>query len=281
MTQAKQIMKAIEAVAPVQLQEDYDNAGLQCGNPSAEVSRVLCCMDVTERIIDEAKEKGCQMIVSHHPLIFRGLKKISPEGDYISRCVYRAISEGIVLYAAHTNLDNAPEGVNMKMVKKLGLKTEGKISALEAIPSSRLFGLNEDFAKECGGGKVFDLAEPMSVGEFKSHVAKVFKAESCNTNNDYDFNDTKLIKRIALCGGAGVDFISDAERKGADVYITGEIGYHRMFGHPSICLIELGHWESEQYTVELFKDIITNAFPDVEVEMSAIEKPVKHVRSEE
>lgn len=277
MTQAKQIMKAIEAVAPVQLQEDYDNAGLQCGNPNAEVKKVLCCMDVTERIIDEAKEKGCQMIVSHHPLIFRGLKKISPEGDYISRCVYRAISEGIVLYAAHTNLDNAPKGVNQKMVEKLALKTEGSINALEPVPSSRLAGLSEDFAKECGGGKVFTLAEPMNVGDFKSLVAKTFTADSCNTNNDYDFSVDKQIRKVALCGGAGGFLIGQAERLGADVFITGEIGYHHMFGHPDICLIELGHWESEQYTVELLCDIISNALPDVNVEMSTLEKPVKHV----
>lgn len=277
MTQAKQIMKAIEAVAPVQLQEDYDNAGLQCGNPNAEVKKVLCCMDVTERIIDEAKEKGCQMIVSHHPLIFRGLKKISPEGDYISRCVYRAISEGIVLYAAHTNLDNAPKGVNQKMVEKLALKTEGSITALEPVPSSRLAGLSEDFAKECGGGKVFTLAEPMNVGDIKSLVAKTFTADSCNTNNDYDFSVDKQIRKVALCGGAGGFLIGQAERLGADVFITGEIGYHHMFGHPNICLIELGHWESEQYTVELLCDIISNAIPDVNVEMSTLEKPVKHV----
>lgn len=277
MTQAKQIMKAIEAVAPVQLQEDYDNAGLQCGNPNAEVKKVLCCMDVTERIIDEAKEKGCQMIVSHHPLIFRGLKKISPEGDYISRCVYRAISEGIVLYAAHTNLDNAPKGVNQKMVEKLALKTEGSITALEPVPSSRLADLSEDFAKECGGGKVFTLAEPMNVGDFKSLVAKTFTADSCNTNNDYDFSVDKQIRKVALCGGAGGFLIGQAERLGADVFITGEIGYHHMFGHPDICLIELGHWESEQYTVELLCDIISNVIPDVNVEMSTLEKPVKHV----
>lgn len=277
MIQAKQIMKAIEVVAPIQLQEDYDNAGLQCGNPSAEVKKVLCCMDVTERIIDEAKEKGCQMIVSHHPLIFRGLKKISPEGDYISRCVFRAISEGIVLYAAHTNLDNAPKGVNQKMVEKLALKTEGSINALEPVPSSRLAGLSEDFAKECGGGKVFTLAEPMNAGDFKSLVAKTFTADSCNTNNDYDFSADKQIRKVALCGGAGGFLIGQAERLGADVFITGEIGYHHMFGHPDICLIELGHWESEQYTVELLCDIISNALPDVNVEMSTLEKPVKHV----
>lgn len=279
MTQAKQIMKAIEAVAPIQLQEDYDNAGLQCGNPCAEVNRVLCCMDVTERIIDEAKEKGCQMIVSHHPLIFRGLKKISPEGDYISRCVFRAISEGIVLYAAHTNLDNAPEGVNMKMVEKLALKTEGNISALEPVPGSRLSGLADDFAKECGGGKVFTLAEPMNVNDFKSLVAKTFTADSCNTNNDYDFSANRLIRKVALCGGAGGFLIPNAERLGADAFITGEIGYHHMFGHPDICLIELGHWESEQYTVELLCDIINNKVEGVEVEMSEVEKPVKHVEA--
>lgn len=276
MAKAKEIMKVIEVVAPLQLQEDYDNAGLQCGDPGQEVKRVLCCMDVTERTIDEAVAQDCQMIASHHPLLFRGLKKVSADGDYISRCVYRAIKEGILLYAAHTNLDNAPKGVNMKMVEELGYDAHG-IHPLAPVPADRLRNLPVDYAKECGSGKVFDLAEPVNIEDFKSHVAQVFTSDSCTTNNDYNSDSSRQIHRVALCGGAGSDFIRDAERIKADVYITGEIGYHRMFGHPDICLMELGHWESEQYTVELLKEIITAAVPDVEVVMSQLEKPVTHV----
>ena len=277
MAQAKDIMKAIEAMAPLQLQEDYDNAGLQCGNPSQEVARVLCCMDVTERTLDEAKAEGCQMIVSHHPLLFRGLKKVSAEGDYISRCVYRAIREGIVLYAAHTNLDNAPRGVNQKMIEMLDCQVEN-IHPLESLPVDRLHNLPVDFARECGGGKVFELTEPIEIEAFRSKVAKIFTADSCNTNNDYTPNPGKLIRRVAICGGAGGFLIGQAERLGADAFVTGEIGYHHMFGHPDICLIELGHWESEQYTVDLLCDIISDEVSGVEAIKSRIEKPVKHIQ---
>ena len=117
----KDIADALEMFAPLPLQDGFDNAGMQIGLTDAEVAGVLLCLDVTEPVIDEAVAKGCNLIVSHHPLIFSPLKRITGNG-YVERCVLKALSNGIAIYSAHTNLDNAPGGVNYRIAQKLGLE---------------------------------------------------------------------------------------------------------------------------------------------------------------
>lgn len=114
------IIKAIESVAPLNWQESYDNAGLQVGGRFQSVSGVVVCLDVTEAVVDEAISMGYNLIVSHHPLLFKGLKSITGN-SYVERIVIKAIQHNIAIYAAHTNLDNAPEGVSYRMARKLGL----------------------------------------------------------------------------------------------------------------------------------------------------------------
>ena len=116
------VVDALEQYAPLPLQEGYDNAGLQVGLTEAvEVSGALLCLDVTEQVVEEAIEKGCNLIVSHHPLIFRKLARISDE-DYVQRTVRKAIKNDIAIVSMHTNMDAATGGVNFKIAEKLGLK---------------------------------------------------------------------------------------------------------------------------------------------------------------
>ena len=117
----KDIADALEMFAPLPLQDGFDNAGLQIGLTEAEVTGVLLCLDVTEAVVDEAVASGCNLIVSHHPLIFSPLKRITG-GNYIERCVIKALANGIAIYSAHTNIDNAPGGVNYRIAEKLGLQ---------------------------------------------------------------------------------------------------------------------------------------------------------------
>ena len=117
----KEIVSALERFAPLPLQDGFDNAGLQVGLTEAEATGALLCLDVTEAVVDEAITLGYNLIVSHHPLIFKGYKSITGR-DYIERCIMKAISNGITIYSAHTNLDNAPGGVNFKIAEKIGLK---------------------------------------------------------------------------------------------------------------------------------------------------------------
>lgn len=152
------VARAIEEFAPLSLQEDYDNSGLQVGEPDTEVTGILLCFDVTEEVLSEAIEHGCNLIVSHHPLIFRGLKRL--RGDSAeSRIVMRALRENVGLYAAHTNLDAAPFGVNTEMARLLGLENvtplapqrSGLYKVAVYVPDSHLSAVREALFAAGGG----------------------------------------------------------------------------------------------------------------------------------
>lgn len=130
--QIRDIIKAIEEFSPLALQESYDNSGVQVGDINREATGVLIAIDITEELIDEAVNKNCNLIVAHHPLIFKGLKRLTGS-NYIERCVWKAIKNDIVLYAAHTNLDNVSEGVSYRMAQKLGLKNIRVLAPQEGV----------------------------------------------------------------------------------------------------------------------------------------------------
>ena len=238
-------MSALERFAPLPLQEGWDNAGLQVGLTEAEVSGALLCLDVNERIIDEAVAKGLNLVVSHHPLLFRGLKTIG-DGDYVQRTVLKAIRNGITVVSMHTNMDNAHGGVNYKIAEKLGL-TDVRFMALKTVDGV-----------EAGSGVVGELPEEMAADDFVLMVKRVFGVECAMCNELL----RRKIRRVAICGGAGDFLLDDAVRAGADAFITGEMHYHVYFGREQqlqICVI--GHYQSEQYTSEVFREVIEEACP--------------------
>ena len=234
------MLSALERFAPLPLQESWDNAGLQVGLTETEVSGALFCLDVTEQIVDEAVRKGCNLIVSHHPLLFRGLKTISDLTD-VQRTVMKAIQQQVCVVSMHTNMDNAKAGVNFKIAEKLGLQQ------VQFFASKTVDGI------EAGSGVVGVLAEPLAADDFVKAVKKAFDVECALCNQLL----RRPIQKVAICGGAG-DFLLDAAlAEGADAFITGEMHYHQYFGYEQriqICVI--GHYQSEQFTTEIFRDII-------------------------
>ena len=243
----KEVLSALERFAPLPLQESWDNAGLQVGLTETEVSGALLCLDVTERIVDEAVQKGCNLIVSHHPLLFRGLKTISDLTD-VQRTVMKAIQQGIGVISMHTNMDNARGGVNFKIAEKLGLQ------------QVRFFAPKMVDQIEAGSGVIGQLAEPLAADDFVKAVKKAFDVECAMCNELL----RRPVQKVAICGGAG-DFLLDAAiAQGADAFITGEMHYHQYFGYEQtiqICVI--GHYQSEQFTTEVFRDILEKECPGV------------------
>lgn len=237
----KEVVQALERFAPLPLQEDYDNAGLQIGLTEADMSGALLCLDVTEAVIAEAVSKGCNMIVAHHPLLFRPVRCVSDAND-VQRCIRLAVKHDICIYAAHTNLDNAPGGVNFVMAEKLGIE-----NARFLLPRPDGMG---------GSGIIGEMKDEMAADDFLNMVKKAFGI-ACLMHNGCQ----KRIKRVALCGGAG-DFLKNAAiAQGADAFLTGEMGYHFYFGHEEeILLAAMGHYQSEQYTIDLFEKILSPLF---------------------
>ena len=246
------VLSALEQFAPLPLQESWDNAGLQVGLTEAEVSGALLCLDVTEAVVDEALEKGCNLIVSHHPLLFRGLKTISDLTD-VQRTVRKAVKNDVAVVSMHTNMDNAQGGVNFKMAEKLGL-TDVRFMAPKTVDGVT-----------CGSGIIGQLAEPLAAEAFVAKVKQAFGVACAMTNQLLE----RPVSRVALCGGAGDFLLDEAVKAGADAFITGEMHYHQYFGYEQqiqICVI--GHYQSEQYTTEVFRDIINERCPGVRTEIA-------------
>lgn len=348
----KEIIHALEMFAPLPLQESYDNAGLQIGLTDAKVTGALLCLDITEHIIDEAIAIGCNLIISHHPLMFKGYKSFTG-ADYVQRCVMKAIKHDLLIYSAHTNLDNTPHGVSYKMAELLGLKqvrtlspqtnsliklatfvpyeavekvrqalfeagcghignydccsynTEG-VGTFRALENSQPYcgTINElheeqevkvetilpaylqqraerallqshpyeepayDFIslanewKTVGSGVIGELDTAMKEVDFLQWIKQVFHVGAVK----YSPLRGKEIQRVALCGGSGGLLLPQAQREGADIYITGEVKYHDYFFYQDKMLIaDIGHYESEQYTMELLKEVLLTSCPTLQV----------------
>ena len=242
----KEVVAALERFAPLPLQESYDNAGLQIGLTEAEeVSGVLLCLDVTEAVVDEAMRLGCNLIVAHHPLMFRGVKRVD-NTTCVSRCLAKAVRGGVTVYAAHTNLDNARGGVNWRIADKLGLENRQFL-----VPMPNGAG---------GSGLIGNLPQACDPTDFLKEAKQAFGV-ACLMHND---GPQRPVRRIALCGGAGAEFLDAALAQNADVFLTGEMSYHHYFGHEEeIWIGVMGHYESEQFTVELMGDILREACPGV------------------
>ena len=242
----KDIVSAIERIAPPEFQDEWDNSGLQVGFLDSEVSKVLVCLDVTEAVVDFAAERGFGMIVSHHPLIFKALSQVS-DATYQQRCVVKALENGIAIYSAHTSMDNAPGGVNYKIAELIGL--------------SDLHWLLPREGMDAGSGLIGNLTCPERDTEFLARIKMTFGVDCLK----HTACSGREIKTVALCGGSGAFLMRDALRLGADCFITGELHYHDYFENDGMLLAELGHFESEQYTMAIFSDIIEDAFPDLGV----------------
>lgn len=261
----RDIIGALELFAPLSLQDGFDNAGLQIGlTEDAEASGALLCLDVTEDVLDEAKRKGLNLVVSHHPLLFHPLKRIADD-DEVQRCVIKAIQSGITVYSAHTNLDNAPEGVNRRIAELLGL-VDCRPLEPKHLPAPW---------EQAGAGLVGTLPQAMAADAFMAMVKERF-AVGCVRHNQWT---GKAVQRVALCGGAAAFLIPRAVEAGADVFLTGEIGYHRFFGYDhQLLLMEIGHYESEQFTIDLLHDIIAKACPDLPVvHTSVVTNPIRYI----
>ena len=259
---AIQVLDALEQYAPLPLQDGFDNAGLQIGlTAEQEVTGALLCLDVTEAVIAEAEREGCNLIVAHHPLLFHGLKSITGK-SYVERCVVKAIQKGIGIYAAHTNLDNAQGGVNYRIAEKIGLVN---LSFLETKPA----------AVPAGAGVIGELPDAEEERDFLLRLKALFDIQ-CLRHNALG---NRKIRRVALCGGAGGFLLPAAIAQGADAFLTGEVRYHDYFGHEGELLIaEMGHYESEQYTIDILEEILRSRFPELKtVKTSLNTNPINYL----
>ena len=244
----KDVTKVIEEFAPLSIQEKWDNSGLCIGSPDSPVTSVLLGLDCTPELVDEAVECGADMIVTHHPLIFSGLKKISPD-DMIGKAVFKAIKAGISIYAAHTNADKVIAGVSGAMAAKLGLKDVEILS---------------DEGEGTGLGVVGNLPEPLTVEQAVELVKNSFSLSALRASRPLEGK----IERVAMCGGSGGSLIAAAKAAGAQLYLSGDISYHNFFTSDDFMLMDIGHYESEIEIVDILFSLIKKNFPTFAVRIT-------------
>ena len=329
----RKLINFLEKIAPPSYQESYDNSGLIVGNANEKITGVLICLDSTEEVINEAIEKKCNLIVAHHPIVFRGIKKLTGK-NYVERVIIKAIQYNIAIYAIHTNLDNMyHNGVNAKIAKKLtlintrilspkqkvkklftfvpishsdkvrkalfkagagsvsntkqlsyatvGMGTGEKIGQAEvkievlfpsALQNKIVRSLLvahpyktvpydivaiENTNLEVGSGMIGTLKKPIPEKAFLRHLKKRMKTNCIRHTQILG----KPIRKVALCGGAGGFLLKSAIAQGADIFITADYKYHEFFdADGKIIIADIGHFESEQFTIKLLYKLIKNKF---------------------
>lgn len=360
----KDVTQHLEQVAPLPYQESYDNAGLICGNADWPVKGVLIALDATEPVIDEAIQAGCNLVIAHHPIVFRGLKKLNGS-NYVERAVIQAIKHDVAIYASHTNLDNVAGGVNFKIAEKLQLQRvrilapkkqllqkltvfvpvdhtqpvldalyeagagnlgnysrcsfrvdgtgtfqpneaanpsvgeknrpeEVRENRLEVILPAHLSGrvlmamraahpyeevayyltALENAYQDVGSGAIGELVQPVPELEFLSYLKEQMQLPVIRHTALLN----KLVRRVAVCGGAGVFLLPEAIRQQADVFITADVKYHEFFdADQRIVLADIGHYESEVHTKELIRTFLSGKFANFALILSqAVTNPIHY-----
>lgn len=309
---------------------DYDNVGLLVGDPDTEVHSVLTCLDVTDAVVAEAIEKGCELIVAHHPLIFNKIGSINPTNEQ-GRIIYKLIKNDIGLLVAHTNLDAALDGVSFVLANMLGLDNlvfldkhypisrkiklvtdekdadsvlkllnyysaeeahyfevenrERGLKCFEAIidqhhvPELRL-GLHKEGLLKAGSFQVTELAstsknfgmgvlgeypeDGVGKNEFLHLVSRALNVRAIRYSGE-----TERIKKVAVCGGAGISLKTAAIRSGAQAFVTADIKYHDYFTEQKdFMLVDVGHYESEFPIAEALKNELSDAFEEITVSVT-------------
>ncbi|PHN03045.1 Nif3-like dinuclear metal center hexameric protein [Flavilitoribacter nigricans] len=339
----KEVITYLDTIAPPVYQESYDNAGLITGSPAMLVSGVVVCLDATEAVLDEAIALGCNLIVAHHPIVFRGLKKITGR-NYVERVIIKAIKHDLAIFAAHTNLDNVfRRGVNGRIAERLGLertqilapKQVGKKlqiftpaslavplqEALVAVGATRIEGIREagyltesgrsqmingearvkleiafpsaaqsgvlktvkkyqqeakvDYdlfsievdTPEIGSGVIGFLPEPMAPDQFLKYLKERMQTDCVRHTEILD----RQIEKVAVCGGAGGFLLRQAIGQGAQVFVTADYKYHEFFdADGNIIIADIGHYESEQFTIQLLHEIISQKFSNFAVHCTKV-----------
>lgn len=243
------VIKAIEHFAPPALQEGYDNTGYQVGDPMAECTGAMLCVDATEEIVEEAASRGCNLLITHHPLLFRGVKRVTGR-NRPERVLVRAILAGVTVYSCHTSVDSAPGGVSWRMGAMLGLS--GMQLLAPAAPGS-----------QAGLGVVGNLPAPLSVSDFAALVKKTFGTPVLRMSHP---REGLTVSRVALCGGAGAEFMPQAIALGAQAFVTADCKHNCFIDNADdILLVDAGHFETEQCTKQIFFDVLTEKFPNFAV----------------
>lgn len=243
----KDIIKDLEKSFPKNLAEDWDNVGLLIGDIKRDIRKIQISLDATEKAIDNAIENNIDMLVTHHPMIFKGIKNI----DYstvLGRKIIKIIENRMNLYTLHTNLDSALNGLNDYLLDNLGIK-EAKI-------------VDENINGENAGiGRIYYLEKNYTIKEYIEFLKNRLEIENVRVVGD----EKKIVRKVALVNGSGMSYWKKVKKMGVELFITGDISYHEALEarEEGMTLIDIGHFEGEKYFAKLLKSHLEKK--DIEV----------------
>lgn len=255
MIKLNNIINEMELLAPTYLKEDFDNVGLMVGDKNKEVKKVLLALDCTLKVIEEAKKENVELIITHHPLIFKRPSSITTD-TLQGKKIIELIKNDISLYSSHTNLDSVENGLNDTIVSILG------------FDNSKILEKNKRDDK-AGLGRIVSLKESIQLEDLISKIKK-----SLNINNLRVVKGKDKVNKIAIINGSGQDFIGKAVALGADCIITGDTTYHFAsdYKEMEISILDVGHFASEQITFFNVMENLKEKFKDVEFITSTVEE---------
>ncbi len=242
----KDIIKILEKKFPLKNAEDWDNVGLLVGDYNAEIKKIQFSLDATLESIENAKKNNVDLIITHHPMIFKAIKNIKKQ-DLVGRKIIELIKHNINVYAMHTNLDATREGLNDYVLEKLGVK---KSKILDKVPDENV-----------GIGRVYSLEQKVPLKEY----VEIIKKELGIKNVRLVSKSLEMeIKKIAIINGSAMKYWRDAKKEKVDLFITGDVTYHDALDalENELNVMDFGHYESENF----FYDILVNILKESDVE---------------
>lgn len=253
----REVFDFLQEKAPFQYQADFDNAGFLVGRRDAEVRKILVSLDITEEVADEADRWGAELIVSHHPVIFRPVKSITDE-TVTGRILMRLLECGVAAICAHTNLDAVAEGVNDALARALGLEDVGQLHQEGVDEQGRPYGIGR-----IGNVKV------QSFTEFSVFVKKALGANGVRCADG-----GRPVRKVAVGGGACADMMGDALALGCDTFVTADVKYNGFLDARALGLnlIDAGHFPTENVVCPVLEGWLKERFPDVEARRSAVHR---------
>lgn len=238
MTSTEKIIEYIRKIAPEEFQEDWDNSGYQVRIKN-ETDKVILCMDVTDRVIDRAIETGSKLIISHHPMIFTGVKSID-EDSYLGKNIIKLIENKISVYSSHTSLDVSDRGVNVALADAIGLPIVENFAMTDTTTIGYVLSNNI-------GDEIYERLKELGAIFYGKKVP---------------------VEKIAIVGGAGMSYFDEAIAKGVDMFITGDVKHHdgQRGYEENISLVDLTHYGSEKFVLNKLKDLLEEKFTiDIEI----------------
>jgi dinuclear metal center YbgI/SA1388 family protein len=250
-----ELLSVFESLWPQSGADDWDQVGLACGSADQQVDSVLFCVDPTLSVLQEAKQKSCQLVVSHHPLLLEGIHTVA-EGELKGDILSFAITNSIAIFSAHTNADTVPGGVSDVLASKIGLKN--------SVPLVATIG-------DSGHGRIGILDHAVSVTDLAKRVNEILPASHAPIRVAGD--PTRVVSKVAVVGGSGASFLQDAISAGAECFITSDLKHHVSLDAVSqntqpICLIDISHFAAESLWLAPSSAEVARLVPEVKVLVS-------------